>query len=369
MESLDWNHLQELRIAEGDTLDPEEMLKSGIQVVDVRSPGEFAKGHIPGAYNLPLFSDEERALIGTIYKQKGPYWAYLEGVKWVGPKMESLVVEAHRLADSRPIILHCWRGGKRSQSMAWLLRNSGLEVRVLEGGYKAYRQFIHGCFASEHNRFVVLGGRTGSAKTAILRRMMELGEPVLDLEALAHHKGSAFGWIGEADQLHNEQFENQLFDALYRLQTPAFIWVENESRTIGRNYIPDVLWAIFKKAPLINIEVDFESRLDHLVECYSIQDADALIKSFEKINRRLGTEITGEAIELVRQGRLREAAGLALRYYDKCYDYNLQENTSPRIFNLDFTGVSNRNRIADQLIEFKQKQFGTETGNHSSDPV
>jgi tRNA 2-selenouridine synthase len=328
-----------------------------IPVIDVRSPSEFKAGHIPDAINMPLFTDQEREQVGITYKQKGKQIATLLGLEIVGPRLRKMVEQANQYAIDNKLILHCWRGGQRSRSVAWLLQTSGLEVFVLANGYKAFRQYIHDYFATKEFRFLVLGGRTGSAKTIILRTMMNLNEQLLDLEGLAHHKGSAFGWIGEQEQETNEQFENNLFHALYNLNPQKIIWVENESRMIGRNYIPETLWQKMKLSPLINIELNIQDRLDHLVSCYDLNDQFALIQSFEKISKRLGHENTKNAIDLIKENKFKEAALIALKYYDKCYDYNLEENISPKIYTIQFENKS-VSEIASELIEFKTKHFG-----------
>jgi tRNA 2-selenouridine synthase len=330
---------------------------SNIQIVDVRSPAEFKAGHIPNAINMPLFSDEERAQVGTTYKQKSKQEAILLGLEIVGPRMKQMVEHASGIAKDNKLIVHCWRGGQRSNSVAWLLHNAGLEVAVLNKGYKAYRNYIHDFFEQTAFRFLILGGRTGSAKTSVLREMIKMGEQVLDLEALAHHKGSAFGWIGEQAQETNEQFENNLFHALNDLNAENSIWIENESKTIGRNYIPENLWKKLKSSPLINIELEMNERLNHLVACYDLNDKVALINSFEKIVKRLGHENAKAAMDLVNENKFAEAAQIALTYYDKCYDYNLKENKSPEIHTLHFDRM-NIPEIAKELIHFKHEHFG-----------
>ncbi len=325
-----------------------------MRLTDVRSPGEFAIGHIPGAVNLPLFSDAERAAVGLSYKTEGPYEAMLKGLDLVGPKMSALVQNAYELTAFKKMAMYCWRGGKRSQSMAWLLNNAGFEIVVLKGGYKSYRNYIHSCFENLSLDILILGGKTGNAKTEILSLLQKFGEPVVDLEALARHKGSAFGSIGESSQLYNEQFENNLFVKLKEIEKKySYVWLENESRTIGRNYIPDALWLKMKNSTLININRNLECRIQHLLKCYNRDNSEELISSFKKIEKRLGFEMTEKAIGFVREGLLDEAAILALNYYDKCYEYNLYTNKSPHIVHFDFANDSVE-QITLKLIENKE---------------
>ena len=186
-----------------------------VPIIDVRSPGEFADGHIPGALNVPLFTNDERALVGTSYKEKGPDKALLLGLDIVGPKMSQIASDGKRYAGpGGTVAIHCWRGGKRSGSVGWLLSTAGLDVQLLEGGYKAYRSVVLQFFEKCPIEFIVVGGRTGSRKTAVLHELQRRGEQVVDLEGLANHKGSAFGWINESPQPTTQQFENNLYDLL-----------------------------------------------------------------------------------------------------------------------------------------------------------
>lgn len=328
----------------------------GYAIVDVRSPAEYAKGHLPGSANLPLFGDAERAAIGTCYKLKGKQAAISMGLDFVGPRMSSMVNDA-KLYNS-PLLLYCWRGGMRSASVAWLLHMAGMEVTVINGGYKAYRTRVLEYFERCTLKWLVLGGRTGTGKTVLLNLLSDRGEPVIDLERIACHKGSAFGWIGESKQPTNEMFENLLFELMHELvQHHTYAWIENESRSVGSNFIPLPLWEQMKRSPLLNISRDDAYRLQHLLRCYDHKDADALVVSFEKIAKRLGLESAAKAIDFVRQGKLEAAAKIALDYYDKCYDYNLDNNVSPEIVNMDFMGCSD-DEVVNGLIEFRLNWYG-----------
>ncbi|RPI68717.1 MAG: tRNA 2-selenouridine(34) synthase MnmH, partial [Ignavibacteriae bacterium] len=168
-------------------------------LIDVRSPGEYDHGHIPGAVNIPLFTDHERAVVGTSYKQDSPEAAMDVALKIVGPKLYGYVEQVRLSTDDKRLTLYCWRGGMRSSSMAWLFRTVGYDVDVLPGGYKAYRRRVHEVLEYPWN-FAVIGGRTGSGKTKVLKILHDAGEQVLDLEAIAHHKGSAFGALNQPPQ-------------------------------------------------------------------------------------------------------------------------------------------------------------------------
>ncbi|MCC7464910.1 MAG: tRNA 2-selenouridine(34) synthase MnmH, partial [Saprospiraceae bacterium] len=236
-------------------------LSADCVLLDVRSPGEYAQGHIPGAISFPLFTDEERAKVGKMYKQTGKEEAMELGLRIVGPKMADFVKQAKKLAPNRRLAIHCWRGGQRSGSMAWLFRQSGFEVATLSGGYKAYRQHLLNYFGKTDLKLIVIGGQTGSGKTKVLHALQDAGEQIIDLEALAHHKGSAFGFIGEQPQPTVEQFENELFHTQKALDPDRRVWIENESKSIGRVFIPLDFWTKMKAAPLVNIEIPFDTRL------------------------------------------------------------------------------------------------------------
>lgn len=319
--------------------------------MDVRTPAEYAQGHIPGALNLPLFSNEERAVVGTIYKQENPEKALLQGLDFVGVKMTDFIEKANILAPQKAIIIHCWRGGKRSSSMAWLLDLAGFDVQVLKGGYKAYKRYIQDQMQHRVFNFSVLGGRTGSGKTLILKALKEAGEQVIDLEKLAHHKGSAFGWLGEAAQPSTEQFENDLFEQLSALNPKRRIWVENESRNIGGVYLPDPFWIQMKKSPVINIEIPFDERVQILVDEYAQYPKEQLLFSFYKIKKRLGGQNMKEVETALIENDFDKAAQIALKYYDKSYQFLLETNKAPVIHMLPFEAFDPE-KNARSLIKF-----------------
>lgn len=305
-------------------------------VLDVRSPKEYQNGHIPGACSFPLFSDEERTIVGTLYKQKGKEEALLEGLKIVGPKMEQFVRDVQKLAPQRRLAVHCWRGGQRSQSMAWLFRQAGFDVITLAGGYKEYRRHLLVSLENCPLQMIVIGGQTGTGKTKILHQLQQLGEQIIDLEALAHHKGSAFGSIGELPQPTVEQFENVLFEAMQRQDPARRVWLENESRSIGRVFIPEGFWKKFKASSLYNIEVPFECRIKNLVEDYTGFSSGELEAAFQRIEKKLGGQHLKAAVEALQAGDYATAAAVALRYYDKTYRYGLENNNSPDIRMMQF---------------------------------
>lgn len=300
-------------------------------LLDVRSPGEFLHGHIPGAVSFPLFSDEERAIVGTAYKQQGPEKALHLGLDFVGPKMSQMLRRAAELAPDKRVAIHCWRGGQRSRSVAWLLGMSGFDVVLLSGGYKQYRHYVLDSFENRRWKLIVIGGRTGTGKTKVLHALGDMGAQILDLEGIANHRGSAFGSLGQNDQPTVEQFENDLLEALNKLDASQTIWVENESKSIGRVYIPEPFRKNMKASPLFNLEIPQEERINNLVEDYADFPKEELIASFERIAQKLGGLDFKRALEAIENHDTHTATAIALKYYDKTYQHGLDNNPSPDI--------------------------------------
>lgn len=302
-------------------------------LIDVRTPAEYAHGHIPGAVNLPLFSNEERVIIGTLYKKQGKDVAVLEGLRLVGPKMANIVEEALCIAPEKKIRVHCWRGGMRSGSVAWLLRQVGFQVEVLSGGYKAYRNQV---LKELENPlpFILLGGPTGSGKTYVLHALKALGEQVIDLEQLAHHKGSAFGALGEAPQPSIEQFENQLHHQLQSMDASRRIWLESESRKIGSVFIQNHIWLQMQQAPLVRMEVPLADRLSFLVKEYGGFDKELLAASILRIGKHLGGQHVKAAMEALDAGDLEKVASISLAYYDRTYSYSQSSRPEEKKFTI-----------------------------------
>lgn len=321
-----------------------------VPLLDVRSPAEFEQGHIPGAINVALFTNEERARVGTIYKQDGHHAAVLEGLRIVGPKMASIVEQALEIAPDRSLKVHCWRGGMRSGSVGWLLRQAGFTVEVLHGGYKAYRQFVLNELAVPRN-FIILGGPTGSGKTHVLKALQNSGEQVIDLEGLANHKGSAFGALGEKAQPSIEQFENNLHQIITQMDASKRIWLEDESRKIGSVFIQDHLWLQMRNAPLINICLPLSERINFLVEEYGKFSNEELAGSILKIGKRLGGQNVKACLEWLDVGQYHLVAETTLNYYDKSYAYGQSQRDQTRIFIMHFDTLEPE-MIAKMIVEY-----------------
>ena len=329
------------------TIDIDEFLdcRADAAVIDARSPSEFQQGHIPSASNLPLFDDQERAEIGSLYKQSGRQPAVLRGLERVGPKMRGLVEHAIQLAGGRPILLHCWRGGMRSTSLGWLLEQAGLSVRLLSGGYKSFRRRAQETFAAERP-MIVLSGMTGAGKTRFLHEIRAAGEQVVDLENLAHHRGSSFGGIGLPPQPTCEQFQNRLFLALHDFDSQRPVWLEDESPSIGKVRVPDELWWNMRQSPAIFLNVDRETRAHNLVEEYAGLNTQQLLAATERLRKRLGGLRTQETTELIETGDYFGATMRLLDYYDKTYQHAASRKPRQHVYSLEGTIT------AERIVEF-----------------
>lgn len=294
-----------------------------IPIIDVRSPSEYNKGHIPGAYNIPLFSDEERSVVGTKYVQESRYNSVLSGLDFVGPKLSGFVESVSKIAVDKKVLVYCWRGGMRSASMSWLFNLAGIHAKPLTGGYKSYRRFIKEFFLNPL-RLIVLGGMTGSGKTELLQQLTKLGQQVVDLEGLANHKGSAFGAIGQKPQPSSEFFENLLFEEIYILDREKPIWVEDESKGIGSVFISDEFHAQMINSTVIAIELPLKDRVTRLSRDYTGCNPQLLIDSTNRISKKLGNDNAKKAIEFISAGDFESAIEITLRYYDKTYRFGLE---------------------------------------------
>ncbi len=295
-------------------------------IIDVRAPSEFCQGHIPGASNIPLFSDEERKVVGTAYKQINKEAAMHKGLDFAGKKLVTLAKQGEKSAGkNKTLLVHCWRGGMRSKSMVWLFETMGITCYLLEGGYKTYRSFLLSQF-EQSRKMTILGGRTGSGKTDILNHLEQMGEQVVDLEGLAHHKGSAFGALGEFPQPTTEQFENNLYRVVSRLNPKRLTWIEDESRNVGRCVIPGPFYQQMKECRIVFLDVSRELRAGHLVNHYAGYKPEELKECILKISKRLGGDRTREALESVESSDFYQTAMITLHYYDKTYMFSLEKN-------------------------------------------
>jgi tRNA 2-selenouridine synthase len=323
------------------------LLRIKLPVIDVRTPAEFRTGHIPGAINCPLFSNAERASIGTLYKQEGRKIAIMAGLNFIGPRLAAYAAELAGNAISDGAILHCWRGGMRSGAAAWLASFTGIKTRTLQGGYKAFRA---GCRLAleKQRRIIVLGGYTGSGKSDILKELQNAGQQILDLETLACHRGSAFGDIDLPPQVSQEHFENLVADQLFSLDERP-VWVEDESRLLGRLEVPPPFFAQMRRSPVLFLQSRLEDRVERLCRNYGHAAVERLQAGLYAIRKRLGPERTQTASQALASGDNREFCRIVLNYYDRAYEYGLSRRNPASVISVDCD--ADAKKIAAKLIE------------------
>ena len=314
-------------------------------VVDVRSPGEFTQGHIPGAINIPLFSDDERAIVGTLYKQQGRTEAIQRGLEFATDKADALAESIAEAAGESPFVIHCWRGGMRSRGVARLCDQRNLKPKLLNGGYKSFRQLVLQSF-EQRRQIVLLTGKTGTGKTILLEKLHDAGEQTIDLEGLAVHRGSVFGAIPGRDQPTTEQFENLLFPQWQLLDPLRPVWIEGESQAIGRVHVPHHLFQQMVSAPIALVEASRESRIKFLLKDYQVVSDKDLIEAVQRLKKRLGGLRLQQAIDAIQAGNRHEFANLTLDYYDKSYGKALQHRHSDEIHTVSMECPADSNAVA-----------------------
>lgn len=293
-------------------------------VIDVRSPGEFAEDHIPGAINLPAFSNAERARVGTIYTQVAPFEA-----RKMGAAMVARNVARHLETDLKdrdggwcPLV-YCWRGGQRSGSVATILQAVGWRTDTIAGGYKSYRRLVHAVVYDipVPHRFILLDGYTGTAKTDLLHRLGALGVQVLDLEGMAGHRGSILGGQA-ADQPSQKAFESAIACRLARLDPARPVLLEAESSKIGERLVPPTVWAQMKQAPRIEITAPIDARAAYLVDAYAdvIAQRESLIRRLDILRAHRGSRVVDHWLALLDAGEtVALARALMQDHYDPSY--------------------------------------------------
>jgi tRNA 2-selenouridine synthase len=359
-------------------------------VIDVRSPGEYKHAHIPGANSLPLFTDEERKIVGTAYKQQSREQAIKIGLDFFGPKMKLMVEKAETICSQQLavgnnkdsglptaycLLIHCWRGGMRSAGVAWLLDLYGFKVYTLIGGYKKFRNYVLDTFKLPFN-LKILGGYTGSAKTELLKSLQQKGEKIIDLEAIANHKGSAFGNIGMPAQPSQEMFENKLATELRKSivnsewsikdspDSPLTIhhsplWLEDESQRIGKINIPNDLWKAMRQSPVYFLDIPFEERLKHITKEYGCLDKQQMVDAINRIKEKLGGLNAKAAIQFLEEGNTEESFRILLKYYDKYYFKALhnREGINSLLHTVECKSVTPEN--TNQLVPHFRHQYQT----------
>ncbi|MDP3852715.1 tRNA 2-selenouridine(34) synthase MnmH [Phenylobacterium sp.] len=306
-------------------------------IIDVRSPGEFAEDHIPGAVNLPVLTDAERAEVGTIYVQQSRFLARRIGAAHVARNIARHLETAlaDRTGDFAPLV-HCWRGGQRSTAMATILSQVGWRTTLLAGGYRTYRRAVQERLydAQTPLRLVLLDGHTGSAKTEILGRLAARGVQTLDLEGLAGHRGSLFGAIAGQPQPSQKMFESRLLAALDALDLARPIVVEAESSKIGDRMTPPMLWRAMMGAPRIEIAVPVPERARYLVTAYRdiVEDRARLEEAFARLPVHPSTKRLAGWRAMADAGAFADLAQALIElHYDPAYERSARKDTRPRL--------------------------------------
>jgi tRNA 2-selenouridine synthase len=309
-------------------------------IVDTRSPAEFDQGRIPGAINIPLLENEERAIVGTLYKQKGPISARQKGLEIVSGKLADMVGKISDLLAKKPgatLVIYCWRGGMRSQSFVTILELMDIHSVQLVGGYKSYRQYV----LNRLNNFIiqppmiVLCGSTGTGKTTLLQLLAKRGYPVIDLEKLANHRGSAFGQIGLGKSSTAQNFDAELLQTLCRYDAAPYVLIECESKRVGNVYLPEALHSAMKAGQKILVRASRATRVQRLIEEYTdtlkINNPE-ILSCIASLEKRLGRKKTSQLMLEYEAGNLRLVTEVLLSsYYDPLYGY---EDSSPTLFDL-----------------------------------
>jgi tRNA 2-selenouridine synthase len=330
-------------------------------IIDIRSPIEYKDGAIPGAINVPLFTDEERQVIGTIYKQEGPAVAKWKAMEIVSPKIPILLQTIKKaFSNDTELIIHCWRGGMRSKAVVTFLEFAGIYASRLVGGYKEYRHYILEQLPTMlPDKVVVLHGLTGVGKTEVLKVLKKRGYPILDLEEMAGHRGSIFGTIGLSDGHNQKTFDSLLFKGLQELKGAEYFLVEAESKRIGKAVQTEELMDKKMRGLNININTPIEHRVTHLVAEYVLpyQDErwyfDKIADGIEKVLRRIkATDIRNSLNQSLADRNYPDMIQTLLEhYYDPRYDHAKQEYEGEFFEIFAVNPVEAADKIAAKLTE------------------
>ncbi|WP_377891313.1 tRNA 2-selenouridine(34) synthase MnmH [Alkalihalobacillus sp. R86527] len=312
------------------TISIDEVLDRELPIIDVRTPAEYEQFHIPGAVNMPIFSNEEREIVGTTYKKEGTEAAKELGISLVSPSLPEFYKRAKTISQGKEFVVYCWRGGMRSKSLAVIFEMMGLPCLQLVGGIRAYRQKVIdqlGTYSEREIPFVVLEGLTGTSKTEILQRLEESGYPVIDLEGLAAHRGSVFGRVNLPGRSQKE-FEAKLYDRLNEIGDTDYYVIESESKRLGNIIVPDFILEGKQKGTRIHVHAPLSYRIQTILNTYHPeQNAEKIVKGIHKIEKRLSDEnrqLIYRALEEEKYGTVVEK--LLLDYYDPRYTYKATEN-------------------------------------------
>jgi len=321
------------------------------EIIDVRSENEFAEDHIPGAINLPVLNNAERAKVGTIYKQVSPFEARKIGAALVSKNISHHLTQhfANKEKNYSPLV-YCWRGGQRSNSLALVLSQIGWRVLVVDGGYKTYRAYVREelSYLPQQFKYQILCGLTGSGKTHILRELARRGVQVLDLEKLANHRGSLLGeeWEGKTEpQPTQKKFESLLLQQLQKFDSHKTIWVESESNKIGQIYLPSSLWERMKQANCVEVQLPLQARVEWLLQEYPhlVNYPEVLKSKLALLKFRYGKKKIEQWYELIDKKQWQILVrDLLVSHYDPSYHHSISKT---------FQGVKKELAISDFSVK------------------
>jgi len=301
-------------------------------LIDARSQSEYAEDRVPGAVNWPSLTDEERKLVGTEYKQVSPFVAKKRGAALVARNIAAHIEREvfDKPKDWQPLV-YCWRGGKRSASLALVLDQIGFKVHLLEGGYREYRRAVMADLEQLPSRFNyhVVCGKTGSGKSRLLHALRELGAQVLDLERLANHRGSVLGLVPGSPQPSQKQFDSRVWDALRRFDPARPVWIESESKKVGELRVPEGLVERMRVSPCLRIELPIAARVALLMEDYDffVKDVPAFCERLDALRALRGNEVVNAWQQSAKDGRIEEVVcELLVKHYDPVYLQSMQRN-------------------------------------------
>lgn len=336
----------------------EEFLKltNTLPVIDTRSESEFAGGHMPGAFNVPILTNEERREVGITYKQKGKEEAVQVGFDIVGQRFGSILRDAKKVIPARQVCVYCWRGGMRSNITSWILSLAGFKVYLLKGGYKGYRQFVLNELAKKYD-YIVLGGPTGTGKTIVLNELKQKGEQVIDIEGMVNHRGSAYGALGMEPQPRYEQFENDLAKELHAFNDKQPVWVENESRLVGKVKIPDAVFNQMLAANVVSVQIPVEFRVQNILKEYGGFPKEELIECTRKVEKRMGNERMRKAIEHIENNEMQRWVEMMLRYYDDAYKFGMSQRDKNKVRQIE-SDTFDVDALCERLINWRKENYG-----------
>ncbi|MCA0173386.1 tRNA 2-selenouridine(34) synthase MnmH [Bacillus sp. RAR_GA_16] len=337
-----------------ETITIDKVLHKGMPLLDVRTPAEFEKFHIPGAINLPIFTNEEREAVGTTYKQKGTEAAKDLGISIVSPQLPDFYKRAKELANHQEFAVYCWRGGMRSKSLTTIFEMMGLSCYQVEGGIRAYRQKVTAgleIVARQTTPYLVLEGLTGTSKTEILIALEKKGYPVIDLEGLAAHRGSVFGRV-DLPERSQKEFEAKLYHRLLEIgETPYYI-IESESKRLGNIIIPDFILEGKQKGTRIQVHAPLSYRIQTILNTYHPeQHHEEITDAVSKIEKRFSNEdkeVINQGLETKNYACIIER--LLLYYYDPRYEHKAYENEG-NITHLSYGSIEEGTQLVQNEVD------------------